>query len=87
MPFQNMSLKSNIKWNIIKLYRIWKQEFFFQISRLHFELIIKVNLRRITKVTAIATQGRQDNPQWVTSYKICYGRKLDGYCELLDQVI
>ncbi|XP_020614238.1 lactadherin-like [Orbicella faveolata] len=46
---------------------------------------IQVNLRKIAKVTAIATQGRQDYPQWVKTYKICYGQKLDGYCELLDQ--
>ena len=49
-------------------------------------LHLQVNLRKITKVTAIATQGRQDYAQWVKTYKICYGQKLDGYCELLDQV-
>ena len=38
-------------------------------------------------MTAVTTQGRQDEDQWVTSYKICYSQKLDGYCELLDQVL
>ncbi|KAJ7370383.1 hypothetical protein OS493_032559 [Desmophyllum pertusum] len=46
---------------------------------------IQINLRKITMVTAIATQGRYDLSQWVTSYKICYGQKLDGFCEPLDK--
>ena len=37
-------------------------------------------------MTAIVTQGRQDDDQWVKSYKICYSQKLDGYCEPIDQV-
>ena len=37
-------------------------------------------------MTAITTQGRQDEDQWVTSYKICYSQKLDGYCQPIDQV-
>ncbi|KAL9982722.1 hypothetical protein ACROYT_G004805 [Oculina patagonica] len=46
---------------------------------------IQINLRKITKITAIATQGRQGTDQWVTSYRVCYGQKLDGFCEPLDQ--
>ncbi|KAL9982723.1 hypothetical protein ACROYT_G004806 [Oculina patagonica] len=47
---------------------------------------IQINLRKITKVTRIVTQGRQDYGQWVKTYKVCYGQKLDGFCEPIDQV-
>ncbi|XP_022799083.1 lactadherin-like [Stylophora pistillata] len=47
---------------------------------------LQVNLRRIMKITAIATQGREDYSQWVKSYKICYGQSLSGFCEPLNQV-
>lgn len=33
---------------------------------------IQVFLGRVTKVTAVATQGRQDYDQWVTSYSLQY---------------
>ena len=37
-----------------------------------------------TKVTRVATQGRDDSPQWVTKYKLQYsndGRKFQYYTE------
>ena len=33
---------------------------------------IQVDLRNVTKITRIATQGRQDAAQWVKSYCITY---------------
>ena len=33
---------------------------------------IQVDLAKITKITRIATQGRQDTAQWVKSYSISY---------------
>ena len=33
---------------------------------------IQVDLGKYTKITAIATQGRQDSAQWVKSYSISY---------------
>ena len=33
---------------------------------------IQVDLRVMVEVTKIATQGRQDWPQWVTQYKVSY---------------
>ena len=39
------------------------------------------------KITAIATQGRQDHAQWVKSYRLCYGQSLSGFCEPLNQVL
>lgn len=37
---------------------------------------LKIDLGRSTKVTGIATQGRQDADQWVTAYYVYYS--LDG---------
>ncbi|CAH3034581.1 unnamed protein product, partial [Pocillopora meandrina] len=34
---------------------------------------LQVDLPNDTKVTGVATQGRQDADQWVTSYKLQYG--------------
>ena len=34
---------------------------------------IEVDLKTHTFVTGVATQGRYDYSQWVTSYKIAYG--------------
>lgn len=35
---------------------------------------IQVNLGKITTVTKIGIQGRQDYAQWVTSYKVSYSQ-------------
>ena len=37
---------------------------------------LKIDLGRPTKVTGMATQGRQDTDQWVTAYYVYYS--LDG---------
>ncbi|XP_078368360.1 retinoschisin-like [Oculina patagonica] len=38
---------------------------------------LQVDLQQTTRVTGIATQGREDWPQWVTEYKLQYGE--DGH--------
>ena len=34
----------------------------------------QVNFRRPTKITAVATQGRQNANQWVTQYRLSYSQ-------------
>ena len=38
---------------------------------------LQVNFQQATRVTGIATQGRDDADQWVTGYKLQYGE--DGH--------
>ena len=40
---------------------------------------LEVDLGRVAKVTRMATQGRQDADQWVTSYTLSYSTSYGGY--------
>ena len=40
---------------------------------------------RHTKVTRVATQGRDDYPQWVTYYKLLYSNDEDNFQHYRDQ--
>ena len=37
---------------------------------------LQINFRKVAKVTRVATQGRTDRSQWVTTYRLAYS--LDG---------
>lgn len=40
---------------------------------------IQVDLGELKIVTKIATQGRKDEDQWVTTYNVSYGQKFNQY--------
>ena len=44
----------------------------------------QVDLGTLRRVTRIATQGRQDAPQWVTSYKLAYSTTGATYSYVSD---
>ena len=48
---------------------------------------IQVDLGQITKITRIATQGRQDAAQWVKSYSITYSVQGDPFLPYNDNQV
>ena len=40
---------------------------------------LEIDLRNVSKITAVATQGRYENNWWTTKYSISYSLTADGY--------
>ena len=68
-------------------FRVKSRKFWFAFCRISDNVgqWIQVDLKTPTYVTGVATQGRYNYPQWVTSYKISYGNSPNALQNIQDR--